>query len=109
MAQKYITRNDEMILVSIFKLGKKANLVALLDLLNKKTEKKWTIGNLFVSLEKLETNGYISGQMGEPTKRRGGRAIRLYTVSDLGINALKTISSTQDILWEGVKEMIISK
>lgn len=109
MVKTYITRNDEMILLSIFRLGDKAYLVTLLDLLNSTTKKKWTIGNLFVALDKLEENGYISSVLSEPTKKKGGKAIKYYLVTEKGVTALKTVKTSQDTLWNGLYETIFSK
>ncbi|MFC1555784.1 hypothetical protein ACFL67_01745 [candidate division KSB1 bacterium] len=109
MVKTYITRNDEMILLSIFRLKDNAYLVTLLDILNSKTEKKWTIGNLFVALEKLETTGYITSRMSDPQKKPGGRAIKYFTVTKLGLEALKVVRSVQDDLWDGLYDTIISE
>ncbi len=106
MRKTYITRNNEMILISILRLGDNAYLVTLLDLLNQITKKKWTIGNLFVALEKLEEKGYISSRLGEPKKKKGGRAIKFYTVTGYGIKALQTVRSAQDQLWDGLYDKI---
>ena len=51
---KYLTLKDEMMLLSILRLGDEAYLVSLRKLLNKTTGKEWSVGNIFVSLEKLE-------------------------------------------------------
>ena len=109
MVKTYITRNDEMILLSIFRLGDNAYLVTLLDLLNSSTKKKWTIGNLFVALEKLEETGYISSVLSEPVKKKGGKAIKYYSVTENGVTALKTVRSSQDALWDGLYEKIFSR
>ena len=109
MGKTYITRNDEMILLSIFRLGENAYLVTLLELLNKITEKKWTIGNLFVALEKLEESRFISSRISDPTKKRGGRAIKFYSVTEKGVSALKKVRSVQDELWNGLDEAIFSR
>ncbi|MFC1564702.1 PadR family transcriptional regulator [candidate division KSB1 bacterium] len=105
----YITRNDEMILLSIFRLGENAYLVTLLDLLNETTDKKWTIGNLFVALDKLEEKGYITGKVSDPTNKRGGRAIKYYSVTEIGVSSLKAVRSVQDELWDGLYKTIFSK
>jgi len=109
MGKTYITRNNEMILLSILRLGDNAYLVTLLDLLNQITKKRWTIGNLFVALEKLEDTGCISSKLGEPKKKKGGRAIKFYNVTDQGILALQKVRSAQDQLWEGLYETIFLK
>ncbi len=108
MAKAYITRNEEMILLTIIRLKDNAYLVTILDLLNERTKKSWTIGNLFVSLEKLEQTGNIYSTVSNPTGKRGGKAIKYYSVSKRGITALKTIRSAQDDLWDGLYDSVFS-
>ena len=109
MTKPYITRNDEMILLSILRLGDNAYLVTLLESLNNTTRKRWTIGNLFVALEKLEETGYISSRLSQPTTKRGGKAIKYLSVTDRGISALKAVKSVGDELWDGMYDLIFSE
>ena len=103
---KYLTRKDELLLLSILRLGNEASLVKLREYLNNSTRKNWSIGNVFVSLEKLEDLGYISPNLGEPTSKRGGKAVKFYTVSDTGLRALKETKEMQDGMWEGLHETV---
>ena len=102
----YLTRKDELIILSILRLGKKASLVNLRELLNTHTQKKWSIGNVFVSLERLENLGYINTRLGEPTAKRGGKAVKHYTVSNAGMQALKETKRMQDNMWEGLHDAV---
>ncbi|MFC1476848.1 PadR family transcriptional regulator [candidate division KSB1 bacterium] len=105
---KYLTRKDELMLLAVLRLDNNAYLVSLRDLLNKSTRKKWSIGNIFVSLEKLEEFGYIQSTIGEPTAKRGGKAIKFYTVTGDGLNALKVAKSIQDEMWDGLHDVIFN-
>jgi DNA-binding PadR family transcriptional regulator len=106
MTKTYLTRNDEMILLSIIRLKENAYLVTLLDLLNRTTKKRWTLGNLFVALEKLEEAGFISSKLSNPTNKKGGKAIKYYSMSEAGMKALRKVRSLQNDLWDGLYEMI---
>ena len=103
---KYLTRKDELLLLSILRLGVEASLVKLREYLNNSTNKNWSIGNVFVSLDKLEDLGYIRPNLGEPTSRRGGKAVKFYTVTDAGLKALKETKEMQDGMWEGLHEAV---
>ena len=103
---EYLTRKDELMILSILRMGKSASLVKLRELLNENTDKKWSIGNVFVSLEKLENLGYISTKLGEPTGKRGGRAVKFYIVSKVGMTVLKETKKMQDGMWEGLHETV---
>ena len=61
------------------------------------------------ALEKLEETGYISSVLSEPVKKKGGKAIKYYSVTENGVTALKTVRSSQDALWDGLYEKIFSR
>ena len=103
---KYLTRREELMLLSILRLKDNAYLVTLRELLNENTDKKWSIGNVFDSLDKLEEAGYISPRIGEPSAKRGGKTVKYYSVTKLGIEALKTTRSVQDAMWEGLYDIV---
>lgn len=105
---KSLTLKDELMLLAILKLKDDAYLVKLREYLNKNTNKKWSIGNIFVSLDKLEEMGYISPYLGEPTAKRGGKAIKYYRVTEPGIEALKATRTMQDGMWDGLYDMIFN-
>lgn len=46
-------------------------------------------GSLYPTLDRLATDGLLKSEMGEPTKARGGKARRLYTVTGAGLRAMK--------------------
>ena len=106
---KYLTRNDEIILLAILRLKDLASLLNLRDNLNQKSRKKWSIGNLFVSLEKLEEFGLITSQVGKPTQKQGGKGIKFFMVSKLGIKALREIKTVQEEIWDGLTELVFNK
>lgn len=105
---KTLTRKDEMMLLAILRLGKEAALVALREILNARTGKPWSVGNVFVSLEKLEKLGYINSSMGAPSAKRGGRAVKFYAVTCVGLQALREAREMQDSLWEGLHDVIFN-
>ena len=96
-----------MMLLAILRLGEEAALVGLREFLNAQTGKPWSVGNVFVSLEKLEKLGYIDSFLGEPSARRGGRAVKFYSVTRVGVKALKEAREMQDSLWEGLHDVVL--
>jgi DNA-binding PadR family transcriptional regulator len=106
---KILTRKDEMVLLAILRLGDEASLVAMRELLIQETGQQWSVGNVFVSLEKLERAGSIRSRLGEPTGKRGGRAVKYYDVTAQGLAELRQTKEIQDGLWVGVHESVFNK
>ena len=103
-----LTRKDEMILLSILKAGDEASLVNLRRLLIESTTKQWSIGNVFVSLEKLENLGYTQTRLGNPTARRGGKGVKFYSITSVGLAALRETKMLQDAMWSGLNETVLN-
>ncbi|MCK5148286.1 PadR family transcriptional regulator [bacterium] len=104
---KLLTRKDEMMLLAILRLDEEAALISLRELLNAQTGKSWSVGNVFVSLEKLENLTYIHSSLGAPSAKRGGRAVKFYKVTPVGLKALKDARLMQENLWDGLQDMVL--
>ena len=57
-------------------------------------------------LERLESKGYLSSRMSDPTPERGGRSRRYYKVTTLGVNALKDSKDAIVGLWRGLESVL---
>ncbi len=105
---EYLTRKDEIMMLAILRLGDEAYLVKLREYLNDSTAKKWSVGNVFVTLERLESLGFISPRIGEPTSKRGGKAIKFYRITRSGIESLKATKNLQDNMWDGLTDTVFN-
>ncbi|MFC1563331.1 PadR family transcriptional regulator [candidate division KSB1 bacterium] len=97
---KLLSRQEEIVLLSIWKLEDNAYGVTIREHVSEITGRYWSIGAIYVPLDRLVEKGYIIPIQGEPTARRGGRSKRYYRVSDNGMNALSEIKQVQDALWQ---------
>jgi DNA-binding PadR family transcriptional regulator len=96
---KLISRIEELILVSIWRLGENAFGLAVLDELKRVTGKTWLTGSVYASLARLLKQGYVEAIEGEPTPERGGRRKIYYRVTAEGQAALKTLMKVHLKLW----------
>jgi DNA-binding PadR family transcriptional regulator len=106
---KYLTRKEEMILLAIFKLEDCASLVKIREHLVESTRKEWTIGNVYVPLDRMSKLGYLESRVGNPTAQRGGKAVKFYRLSKKGEKALLELRKIQDRMWAGIPEFAIKK
>jgi len=105
----YLTRKEELILLAVHKLGDSASLVKVRELLNVSTGQEWTVGNVYVPLDRMTKLGYLDTQVGEPTARRGGKAVKYYTLSREGKEALAELKRVHDTMWDGVSDPALEK
>lgn len=105
----YLTRKEELILLAVHKLGESASLVRVLEILNVSTGRDWTVGNVYVPLDRMTKLGYLETRVGEPTARRGGKAMKYYVLSRQGKEALAELKKVHDTMWNGISDLALEK
>ena len=98
----YLSRKEEHVLLTIWKLQNNAYGVTIRELVSKLTGTDWSFGAVYVPLDKLTRKGFVNKMLSGPTAQRGGRSKCLYTLSKEGKQALKEIRAVQDALWDGI-------
>ena len=102
---KLLTRAEEMILLSILRLKDNAYCVPIFDEIQRITQKKWTMGGIYIPLYRLEKNGYVESYLGQPTAARGGKSKRFYRLTPKGMKALEAIKRIEKAMWEGLTQV----
>lgn len=100
---KYLTRQEELVLLSVFRLKDNAYLISIQDHLTHFTGKNWSISSVYIPLNRLEKREYLKTTIGEVTERRGGKAIKYYQVTKMGLKALAELEAINETMWRGVK------
>jgi PadR family transcriptional regulator PadR len=102
---KLLTRAEEMILLSILRLKDNAYCVSIFDEIQRITQKKWTMGGIYIPLYRLEKNGYVKSRLGQPTASRGGKSKRFYHLTPKGLKSLDVIKKIENAMWEGLTQV----
>ena len=97
---KYLSRSEEIILLVVMKLDENAYGVSIRKKVQELTGKYWSIGSVYVPLERLEQKGYVKSFSSEPLSERGGRRKRLFRITLEGIKELETIRQVNQVLWK---------
>ncbi len=101
---RLLTRAEEYVLLAVLKLGDEAYSLPILDFIQNATQKKWTMGGIYIPLYRLEEKGYLSSELGSPTRERGGKSKRYYRVTPKGKKALKAHKQIQSAMWAEIGE-----
>lgn len=101
---KNLTRKEEMIMLAVLNLGKKAYLVAITDYLSKIIGKEIGLTSVHLPLSRLEKRGWITAVMGEATPVRGGRRKKIYAITPDGFSVLEDYKRISDRIWEKYAE-----
>lgn len=99
---KTLTRKEEQILLAIIHLQPQAYLVNIREKLKELTGKYLDVGTINKPLKKLERQGFLNSELGNPTPVRGGKAIKYYRLTDEGFNTLAEIKTMHTKFWENI-------
>ncbi len=102
---KLLSRNEEIILLAIWRLEGNAYGVTIREQVSHVTGKEWTFGAIYVPLDKLTQKEYVRKFYSEPTANRGGRSKCMYLLTPEGKEALKEIKEVNDALWNGISDI----
>jgi len=101
MTDKYLSRPEEIVLLAVWKLDDNAYGVTIRNLVQKMTGKYWSVGAVYVPLERLEKKGLLKSRNSRPVPERGGRRKRLFTITPAGRKEMDELFKVQTVLWQG--------
>ena len=86
--------------------GTDAYTVPIRQLLIERTGRDVARGAVHTSLDRLEAKGLLTSAMGDPVAVRGGRARRYYTVTPLGLVAVRQAQAAVQTLSAGLDTLL---
>ena len=102
---KYLSRPEELVLLAIWKLEDASYGVNIRKHILELTGKYWSIGSIYVPLDRLENKGYVTSYLADPTPERGGKSKRYYTLTDEGLEELKEIQKVYNTFWGDLPDL----
>ncbi len=104
---KYLSRPEEMVLLTIHRLDEEAYGMNIRNQVSELTGKYWSIGSIYVPLDRLEQKGFVQSHLANPTPERGGKSKRYYKLTEAGMKELKEIKKIYSAFWEGLPDLSI--
>jgi PadR family transcriptional regulator PadR len=99
---KLLSRSEEIILLAIWRLEGNAFGISIRDQVSEATGYRWTLGAVYVPLDKLTRKGYVDKSYSRPKPQRGGRSKVLYRLTPEGREALRAVREIQSSLWKDI-------
>ena len=97
--KKILSRADELVLLTVWRLNDNAYGVTIRKKVIEATGHDWSVGAIYDSLERLTNWEYLKTYQSDPTPERGGRSKRFYEITEDGMTALNELRKVQDSLW----------
>jgi PadR family transcriptional regulator PadR len=94
---------EHIVLLAILRLGDDAYAVSVMEELERCTRRAISRGSIYITLDRLETKGFLKSRLADPTPERGGRAKRYYGLRPLAMKALKDNRRALVALWRGIE------
>lgn len=98
-----------MLLLVVCKLQEEAYGVQIREEVKRITGKLYSIGGIYVPLDRLVRKGLLETEEGQPTVVRRGRPRRRYRITGAGLRALQAALQLQRAMWDGLPEGIQQK
>lgn len=104
----YLGEFEYSVLLSVMHVDSNAEAYAVpvRTLLEERTGRPVARGALYTALERLEAKGCLRSRMGDPTAERGGKARRYFSVTPLGVRALKAMHASLASLSKGLEALL---
>jgi DNA-binding PadR family transcriptional regulator len=106
---KFLSRQEELLLLAILKLQGNAYGVTIRELISKSTKKYWSIGAIYDILDRLEKKKMVHTVIGEPVPERGGKSKRFYLITKEGYTALEEVRGIQDEMWSDLPKPVFKE
>jgi PadR family transcriptional regulator PadR len=102
---KFMTRNEEIILLTILKLEGNAYGVSIQRQIYQDMGDKWSFASIYQPLDNLARKKYVKRIKGDPTSKRGGKSKFYYEVTQVGKRNLQKIRKAHEQVWSGIPEI----
>ena len=104
---KYLSRPEELILLTIWKMEDEPYGVNIRKYITKMTGRYWSIGSIYVPLDRLENKGFLISKLGDPSVERGGKRKRFYELTKEGFRQLEEIKKIYLRFWKDLPDYSI--
>lgn len=106
---KYLSRPEELVLLTIWKMKEEPYGVNIRKYITRMTGKYWSIGSIYVPLDRLENKGYLISSLAGPTSERGGKSKRYYELTKEGLEQLQEIKKIYQAFWKDLPDLSSKK
>ncbi|MFC1726149.1 PadR family transcriptional regulator [candidate division KSB1 bacterium] len=96
---KFLTRQEELLLLAIWRLQGNAYGMAIKSHLEDITASEWSFGAVYAPLSRILKKGLAVSAKGEPTPARGGKSKVFYSLTDEGKEALISVKKVHEASW----------
>src|SRR5260370_29848867 len=80
---------EQIVLLALLRLRERAYGMRIRQEIEERTGRPVSIGAIYATLDRMQSKGYVSSWLADPTAERGGRAQPFLNIEAVGITALQ--------------------
>jgi len=103
---KFLSRQEELLLLTIWRLGDNAYGMTIRESVSELTDKYWSIGAIYDVLDRLTRKNLVSTKTGSPTKVRGGKRKKFYGITQRGFQALEEVKKLDQEMRSDLPDLV---
>lgn len=104
MKGNHLGEFEEIVLLTVAILYDEAYGVAVREEIERRLDRKVSLGAMHATLVRLEDKGLLRSRLGEATSKRGGKRKRHFQVTRAGQEALTATREARESLWRDVPD-----
>lgn len=108
MSKYQLGEFEEVVLLTVAILNGDAYGVSVIEEIEKRLNRKVSLGAMQTSLRRLEEKGFLKSELGEATKMRGGKRKRYFSLTSYGKKALRESKEQRMGLWNAVPDFALN-
>jgi len=101
----FLSRIEEILLLSIWKLGDNAFGISIIEQVEKDTNSQWRSGSIYGALNRLKKNDLIAISRMEQSPERVGHPRIYYKLTGIGMEKLIAAQKVAQSIWLGVPDL----
>jgi PadR family transcriptional regulator PadR len=101
----YLGHLELMVMLVLIRLGEKAYGIPVAHEIETKAGREVSLGSIYATLDRLETKGLVSSELGEATPERGGRAKKYFSVTAKGVREVRETQRVLKQLWPRLRQL----
>ena len=101
-----ITRTEEMLLLVVCSLQDDAFGLSIREEVEVITGKRYSVGGIYVPLDRLVRKGFLMTEEGKSTPERMGRPRRLYKITPDGLAMLREARRVHEAMWASLPDLV---
>ncbi len=90
---------QQLVMLAVLRLRDEAYGAQIQLILEETAGRTVTIGSIYVTMDRLESRGFVRSWLAAPTPARGGKAKRCYALTEHGIRTLREAKGELERMW----------